>query len=174
MATASLPIPEHEYLNTIYEPDCDFVDGVLEERNVGEGLHSELQVLIGFFLLQRQREWKIRVFTEWRTHVGSRRYRIPDLTVVPRNATRTGVLQTPPLLCIEILSPEDRIPRILRRLKDFFDMGVESIWVLDPETRTGYHASPFGIMEPEDGVLRVKDSPVQVVLSELWAEFDAE
>ena len=174
MATASLPIPEHEYLKTTYEPDCDFVDGVLEERNVGEGLHSELQLLIGSLLRQRQREWKIRVFTGWRTHVSARRYRIPDVTVVPRDASRTGVLETPPLLCIEILSPEDRIPRVLRRLRDFFDMGVESIWVLDPETRTGYHASPFGVMEPEDGVLRVKDSPVQVVLSEPWAEFDAE
>ncbi len=78
------------------------------------------------------------------------------------------------MLCIEILSPEDRIPRLLQRLKDFFDMGLESIWVLNPETRTGYHASRFGILEPEDGILRVKNSPVQTVLAELWAEFDAD
>ena len=173
MATASLPIPEQVYLSTTYEPDCDFVDGVLEERNVGEGLHSELQALITSMLLLHKSEWNIRVFTEWRTHVGPRRYRIPDVTVIPRDAPRTGVLGTPPLLCIEILSPEDRIPRLLQRLKDFFDMGVESIWVLDPETRTGYHASRFGILEPEDGILRVKNSPVNIVLSELWAEFDA-
>ncbi len=174
MATASLSIPENEYLNTTYKPDCDFVDGVLEERNGGDGLHAQLQLLIGSLLLQHEREWKIRVFTEWRTHVSASRYRIPDVTVVPRDFPRSGVLETPPLLCIEIRSPEDRVPRVLRRLKDFFDMGVESVWVLDPETRTGYHASAFGIMEPEDGILRVKDSPVHVVLSELWAEFDAE
>ena len=174
MATASLPIPEQVYLTTTYEPDCDFVDGVLEERNVGEGLHARLQLLIGSFLFQREREWQIRVSTEWRAHVGARRYRIPDVTVVPRNASQSGVLETPPLLCIEILSPEDRIPRLLRRLKDFFDMGVESIWVLDPETRTGYHASRFGILEPEDGILRVKNSPIHIALPELWAEFDAD
>ena len=25
-----------EYLKTVYEPDCEYVDGVVEERNLGE------------------------------------------------------------------------------------------------------------------------------------------
>lgn len=37
MATArNLPISVSEYLHTSYQPDCDYVDGVIEERNLGE------------------------------------------------------------------------------------------------------------------------------------------
>jgi hypothetical protein len=33
----------NEYLNTSYSPDCDFVDGRIEGRNVGEHDHAALQ-----------------------------------------------------------------------------------------------------------------------------------
>ena len=38
-----------EYLATAYEPDCDFVEGCLEERTGGEWDHSRLQVKIGAY-----------------------------------------------------------------------------------------------------------------------------
>ena len=37
-------ISVEEYLNTSYDPDVEYVDGVLEERNVGDWLHSLVQV----------------------------------------------------------------------------------------------------------------------------------
>ena len=42
MPTGTL-ISEEEYLHTSYEPDCEFEDGVVIERNVGTFKHSELQ-----------------------------------------------------------------------------------------------------------------------------------
>ena len=42
MATNTL-IPVSEYLNTSYSPDCDYVDGEVQERNLGELDHSDLQ-----------------------------------------------------------------------------------------------------------------------------------
>lgn len=45
-----------EYLHTVYEPDCDYVDGVLEERNVGRNGHSATQsLLIGVLLAVRHK-----------------------------------------------------------------------------------------------------------------------
>ena len=38
-----------EYLATAYEPDCDFVEGSLEERHGGEWDHCRLQVKIGAY-----------------------------------------------------------------------------------------------------------------------------
>ena len=52
----SMPVTElitvEEYLSTDYSPDCDFVDGVLEDRHVGERDHSDLQrtLIIWFYL----------------------------------------------------------------------------------------------------------------------------
>ena len=46
MATGTM-VSLDEYLATAYEPDCDFVDGELEARNLGEWDHSRLQLKIG-------------------------------------------------------------------------------------------------------------------------------
>ncbi len=42
-AMATTQVSLEEYLRTDYEPDCDYVDGELEERNVGEKEHSAVQ-----------------------------------------------------------------------------------------------------------------------------------
>ena len=51
MAALTQPVPEpltiEEYLQTSYRPDCDFVDGFLDGRNVGEREHSILQIALG-------------------------------------------------------------------------------------------------------------------------------
>jgi hypothetical protein len=35
MATSAI-VPVSEYLRTSYSPDCDYVDGEVQERNLGE------------------------------------------------------------------------------------------------------------------------------------------
>ena len=40
---AGTQISVEEYLHTAYRPDCDYVDGVVEERNLGERDHSWIQ-----------------------------------------------------------------------------------------------------------------------------------
>ena len=42
MSTKSL-ISVAEYLNTSYRPDCDYVNGEVRERNLGEMEHARLQ-----------------------------------------------------------------------------------------------------------------------------------
>lgn len=42
MATSTL-IPVEEYLKTMYHPDCDYVDGMVVERNFGQRDHSDVQ-----------------------------------------------------------------------------------------------------------------------------------
>ncbi|HEY0264213.1 MAG TPA: hypothetical protein VGC07_06800 [Granulicella sp.] len=49
MATATF-IPVEEYLKATYRPDRDYIDGELQERNVGEQPHAHLQaILAGIF-----------------------------------------------------------------------------------------------------------------------------
>jgi len=69
-----------EYLNTAYEPDVEFVDGVLVERNVGEWLHSLIQSNILFAL--RKNYPHLKVVAELRSSVTGTRYRLPDVCVV--------------------------------------------------------------------------------------------
>jgi hypothetical protein len=59
MGTATL-ISLDTYLTTSYEPDVDYVDGVLKERNVGEYDHNIVQRAIMIWFYQNEKEWRIR------------------------------------------------------------------------------------------------------------------
>lgn len=105
MVTATSTIPLSEYLATGYRPDCEYIDGELRERKVGETEHSRLQMLLSRYLSNREKQWDIIVLPAQRVQVKSDRYRVPDIVVVRGTLPSTPVLHEPPFLCIEILSP---------------------------------------------------------------------
>jgi Uma2 family endonuclease len=98
----------NDYLSTSFRPDCEYVDGVIVERNMGEKDHSTLQMAISASLFNRRKEWGSHVFPEQRVQVKPRRFRVPDVCVVVGAEPQEQILTQPPLLCIEILSKDDR------------------------------------------------------------------
>jgi Uma2 family endonuclease len=112
-------IPVSEYLRTSYRPDCNYVDGEVEERNLGEEWHSAVQTAISAIFYMNRKEWRFRALTEQRVKVSSTRFRIPDVCVVPSNKPFTAILTEPSALCVEVLSPEDRFQRIVTRAQEF-------------------------------------------------------
>jgi Uma2 family endonuclease len=169
MATATLTSLE-TYLTTSYEPDCDFVDGILEDRNVGEYDHNVVQMAILFWFHQHGREWRIRAIQEQRTRVASTRVRIPDVCVFSRDVPIEQVFTRPQLIAIEVLSPEDRHSRIEARMNNFRSFGVPNLWVVDPETRSGWDLSDGNWVRKER--LEVAGSPIYLSLPELFAKID--
>jgi Uma2 family endonuclease len=177
MAAATQTVPElitmEEYLHTAYHPDCDFVDGRLEERTMGTPKHGLLQMQLGHWFIAHQAEWRVRVMSEVRTRVSKTRVRLPDVCVVPMEGASVGEVRvTPPMLAIEILSPEDRMNRVIERLDDFLAMGVEHLWVFDPEERTAYTYTASGLKLVKTAELRVAESPIYVNLAELFSALD--
>jgi Uma2 family endonuclease len=147
-------ISVEQYLNTPYRPDCDYVDGEVLERNLGEFEHGGTQSEIVAYLRLNYPRLRWRVLTETRVQTSATRFRIPDICVLAENAPREQIIRTPPELCIEILSPEDRLNRTMQRLDDYFGMGVPVCWVVDPLDRRGWIASRGQWKEAIDGVLR--------------------
>jgi len=169
MAIAARLISVEEYLSHTYEPDCDYVDGHLEERNLGEWDHSRLQLRLGAYLLAQYGRQGVEVVTEQRVRVQPRRYRVPDLCVVLEKPGEQ-ILTKPPFLCIEILSPEDRMRRLKIRIADYLAMGVPYVWVLDPQTRQAYAATPAKpLREVKSGILRTENPVLEVPLAEVFA-----
>lgn len=134
VATVSAHISVDEYLKTVYRPDCDYVDGLLEERNSGEIDHGFVQARFAHFFLNLPKETGLVAMTEVRMRLREKKYRIPDV-MVTRGKPAGKVLTTPPLLCIEILSSEDRVARINTRIQDYFEFGVPVVWLVDTEER---------------------------------------
>jgi Uma2 family endonuclease len=174
MSTA-IAVPLEEYLSTIYHPDCDYVDGHLEERNLGEFEHGDLQAALVQYLREKMESFRVRTVTETRVQVAPHRFRIPDVCCI-RKRPQGGVITEPPVLCIEILSPEDRFSRVEARIADFLAMGVAYVWVIDPEDLSrafiyerGQSPSP---REVTDRVLTAGD--IRVNLDELPRQEDFE
>ena len=166
MATA-LHIPLNEYLSTSYRPDCEYVDGEIRERNVGKWEHARLQWLLAAWFCTHEKQWGIIGSTEQRMRVAESRVRVPDLVVLTAGA-QPAVLTDPPLLVIEILSPDDSYSDTEERAKDYRAMGVETVWIINPKMRTGRMCSGPEWIEAER--LEVKGTPLYVNLPEIFSQ----
>ena len=124
-----------------YRPDCDYVDGEVQERNVGEFDHSFLQGLLFRLFFDNRQIWDVRVSPEQRMKLGPSRFRVPDICAMRRAAPREQVITSPPLICIEILSPEDSLQRMRQRTDEYLDFGTKHVWIIDPGLRKGYVCS---------------------------------
>ena len=157
-------VPEDEYLSTAYEPDCEYEDGALIERNAGEQDHSWLQTALGAWFFRRRKLWNIQVYTEQRVRIRKGRYMVPDVCVLLGPRPSEKIFTSRPLIWIEILSPEDRPIRVNEKIRQVIEFGVPNIWLIDPETLESEIHTPQGSRTVEDGVLRVEGTPIEVPL----------
>jgi Uma2 family endonuclease len=170
MATPVL-IPVSEYLNTTYRPDCDYIDGELKERNVGEKPHGLLQGILFSVFFNHRKKWNLVPITEQRVQTGQSSYRIPDVCVI-RPVAGQDVVQTPPVLCIEILSRRDTLASIRDRIDDYLEMGVQAIWIFDPVKRLVHRASASGYERFVGGELTIVGTEIRVDIAALFQDLD--
>jgi len=132
-ATAQVTqVPVEVYLKSSYEPDAEYVDGVIEERPMGEWDHSSWQHAIELWFAQHAKEWNIHVRPELRVQVQPGNFRVPDVTVTDRSLPVEQVITHPPIAVFEILSPEDTVTRMMTKLGEYERMGIQTILILDP------------------------------------------
>ena len=158
-----------EYLHTDYSPDCDYVDGELVERNVGERDHSICQGLIYAYFLARRDLWGIYPLIELRTQVQRTRFRIPDVCVFLGGPPPEQIPTKPPFIAIEVLSPEDRFSAIQKRIDDFLAFGIAYIWVVDPRERRAFVYTSEGRVECKDLILRTENPEIVLTLPEIFS-----
>jgi Uma2 family endonuclease len=174
---ATLPNTEElwtvrEYLRTSWSPDREYVDGHIEERNLGEKEHSILQRFLTVLFAIKRNEWGVEVYPELRTQTQARRFRVPDVLVMRKSDQFERYVKTPPLIAIEILSPEDTLRAMQEKAAEYRQFGIEYIWIIDPEPRIAYRYTGSSLEEERSGELAVPGTPIRVVLSELFAELD--
>ena len=172
-ASATVPfVSVEEYLRSDPQPDMDYVDGVMEERNLGEYDHADLETELAAIFRNHRKDWNVRAVVEVRVQVLPTRFRIPDVCVMPAAWKRTPIIREAPMLCIEVKSPEFSLKRERTRAQDYLNMGVPEVWIIDPEKRTAYIMRGAEMTERREGVLKLGGTKVELDLAALFGVLD--
>jgi Uma2 family endonuclease len=167
MGAATL-ISVEEYLHTNYDPDREYVDGEVVERNLGEKTHSTIQANLIIYFAGRRKEWGVRAYPEQRVQISPTRFSIPDVTVIKLSQEQGEFFNNPPHLCIEILSKDDTMLYMQQKIDDYLTFGVPYVWIINPRNRKGYVVTSEGMFEAKSGVLETKDPAIRVPLAVLF------
>jgi Uma2 family endonuclease len=125
------------------KPASEYEDGEVIKKTMPTFWHGLIQSLLGFVFTLYLREHPIghagsEVRCIFGLH-GRKRGYIPDFIFVV--ASRPGSLPTngpfygAPDLAVEILSPDDRMTRVQRKVRFYLANGVRLLWLIDPENR---------------------------------------
>jgi hypothetical protein len=91
---------------------------------------------------------------------------VPDSCLLRACAPREQIIQTAPLLAVEVLSPEDRIAEMQDRVDGYLSMDVSAVWVIDPKKRRAWIHTSLGVEEARQGDLKAPG--ITVNLRELF------
>jgi Uma2 family endonuclease len=154
-----------EYLTRTEKPNAEYEDGVVYPKPMPIGPHSLIQKR-SVDLLDRQGVIALPELTV-RVSANPMKFLVPDVAVVRAVPSTYGT--EPAILCIEILSPEQRLGEMLARCEQYHAWGVPYCWVIDPDKRSAweYHKNGEPTKLGTTGTLRSGD--LSVSLSELFA-----
>jgi Uma2 family endonuclease len=163
-----------EYLNTTYQPDMEFVDGLLVARNVGTQRHSLLQGLVVFCFQQYRKSHRLRIFPGARLQVAARRYRIPDVLVLEIPYSHGKIITDVPAITVEIKSPDDTFDEIVDKCLEYESLGVRNILVLDPDNRRAFlfEQNNLRLLTGSSAQLNLAQTTLDFPFAEMFAELD--
>ncbi|QEH33786.1 hypothetical protein OJF2_23150 [Aquisphaera giovannonii] len=163
---------------------CELVDGVLVEKGMGireSLLASAIIALLRAYVVPR----KLGLVTG---EAGTMKLfpgliRVPDVAFLPGERLPGGRVPSEPIpsvvpeLAIEVLSESNTRAEMRRKRQDYFRSGVNSVWEVDPRTRT------VAVYEQADHPVQVhqQDETIEgrgtllgfrLLLADLFAELD--
>jgi Uma2 family endonuclease len=172
MAQPNLHIPVSEYLNSTYRPDRDYVNGQLKERTLGDTSHATVQGVFFAIFLANRTAWGVRPFAGQRIQISPNRFRIVDVCVLCVGKPPGGIIQTQPLVCIEILSLVQSLSDMQECVDDYLGMGVDNVWIIDPVRRYAWYATVNGPVRVSDNEFSIPDTPIKIALADIYGQLD--
>lgn len=128
-----------EYLRTSFDnPDKEFRDGMLVDRSLPDNLHSSAHAYLCAFFDAMRRTARLFPRPSLRLKLRDGLYRVPDVAVFHGEEPVERLPSHPPLIAIEILSPDDSMSSARGKLEDYRNWGVPNVWLIDPHLRRLY------------------------------------
>jgi Uma2 family endonuclease len=136
MATTKVFVTPQQYLAMHFEREPELVHGELVERSLPTFPHGNLQLRLGSRLEALRSSHQVFTGVEVRVRLAADLIRIPDIalwTELPEEMPTA-----PPLLVVEVSSPDERLHDLLQRFEDFRAWGVQHMWLVEPELKKLY------------------------------------
>jgi Uma2 family endonuclease len=162
--SAAAIVSVEDYLHRTEKPYCEYVDGVLHPKSMPTKLHALIQKLL-MALLERQ---GVEALSEVLVRITPTKYLIPDVIASP--VIQSPYPTEPVLLCVEILSPEDRVGATLAKCEQYHAWGVPFCWIVDPEKQTAWQYHSAGEPRHVDRGGTLTAGELSVRLDELFAQ----
>jgi Uma2 family endonuclease len=122
---------------------CELVEGTLVEKPMGFE-ESEIAVTIIILVGTFVRRHKLGIVTgpDGTIRLFPGLVRIPDVSFISwgrlpgRKRPKTAIPHLAPDLVVEVLSKGNTKPEMTRKLQEYFEAGVRSVWMVNPRKRT--------------------------------------
>ncbi len=122
--------------------------------------------------LKNREQWGVYPLPEQRVQTQKAHFRVPDITILREGTKREGILTHPPLLVIEVQSPDVPMRRTTIKAAEYRAFGIEHVWVIDPYARVSYKATDAGLELVRSGELTIPGTPIRIVPGQLFEELD--
>src|SRR5579883_623514 len=137
-----MPVTVAVYRRSSSEPECELIAGQLIAKPGGTLEHMNMERRLLRLLAEFESRGLGQAMHELSFRHGDE-VRIPDV-VFFRNDARfeDGILIDPPLLCVEVLSPSQRLSELFAKCETYHVWDVSYCWVIDPVLQAAweYHA----------------------------------
>jgi Uma2 family endonuclease len=169
MAT-STKVSLEDYFRTHFEGECELVNGELRPKPMGTKDHSRVQGRVYSALLRYEQAGHGDALVELSLRLGET-ILIPDVafTRPDQSPDQYNVFDTPPFLCVEVISPSQSFGELYNKCLGYLHWGVAHCWIIDPVKRTaweiGEDEAPLQVSA--GGLLRAGE--IEVKLGELWS-----
>jgi Uma2 family endonuclease len=173
-ASTSTPLVSvEEYIARFVEggekPICEYEDGELIPKSLSSKKCSQVQANL-IRLIRRGHHDVFNPLPELTTRIGATKFFVPDLAVEELAKPIPGRYpgpNDPVLLCVEIISPPDRVGKLFGKCEEYHRWGVPYCWVIDPERAIAWEYFPNDL-EPRRAEGELTAGPIRLALAEVF------
>ncbi len=153
-------------------PAFEYWFGKAVQKPMPTAIHSALAFVIATLLFKRG--WK--ALPEVRLKLSQLAYPVPDV-VADIRSLQNPYLTKPFGLCVEILTPGDKLNKAFDKAAHYLDWGVQTVWIIDPQKRIGYSMSadnpqPIPVTMSEFLTARSGEHEVSLLLADVFGEVE--
>ena len=162
-------VPLEEYSGKSYDPNCEYIDGVLRPKPMPTYRHGKMQLRSSTLINGLNAGYE--AVPEQTLRLSETRWLIPDVAVQRLTEIQQPYPTKPIHLCVEILSPEDRFSEVIAKCEQYQAWGVKYCWIIDPEAQRAWEFEGGNRLHEIPAGSQITAGPIVLSLADLFSGF---